>query len=147
MIDGISASAVSTIALHTQSSAHSPGSVPCCWAHCITKTHSPAPLSADVSKNPILLFHCVSGDRGPSLRAQGHRTHQHKESYLSLSLCMPVFLSYTHTHLLYSATLAYSFSLQAVSTHLLECPALKYAEIATIASLTAKISSLSIWTQ
>lgn len=45
-------------------------------------------LCTDVSKNPILLLYCVNGDRGPSLRAQGHRTRRHKEPYLLLSVRM-----------------------------------------------------------
>lgn len=67
-------------------------------------------LCADVSKNPILLLHCASGDRGPSLRAQGHRTRRHKEPYLLLcphvQVCAPALstyhpclsLSVTHPH-------------------------------------------------
>lgn len=55
-----------------------------CRAHSISEIRSLAPLCADVSKNPILPFYCASGDRGPSLRAQGHRTHQHKKPHLPL---------------------------------------------------------------
>lgn len=106
-----------------------------------------APLCTDVSKNPILLFYCASGDRSPSLRVQGHRTHQHKEPYLwlsvplwtcvlSLSVYLPSTVSLSYTHLPQSPS--YSFTLRAMSIQLLECPDPKYAEIATIASMTTK---------
>lgn len=79
------------------------------WACCFSEIQSVAPLCADVSKNPILLLHCASGDRGPSLRAQGHRTRRHKEPYLllsvrmckcALSLYLPIFpcLSLSRAH-------------------------------------------------
>lgn len=47
--------------------------------------------------------------------------------------------THTHTHFITAAvTLSYSFTLQAVSRQLLECPDLKYAEIATIGAPTTK---------
>lgn len=73
-------------ATHTNTHICPAGSPYWCWAHCISEIQSLAPLCADVSKNPILLFYCVSGDRDPSVRAQGHQTHQHKEPYLPLSV-------------------------------------------------------------
>lgn len=128
------------------------GATPWYWAHCISEIQSLVPLCADVSKNPILLFYCVSGNGGPSLRAQGHRTHQHKEPYLllsvhvwkcvlSLSIYLPASLAHAHIYtysISAAVTLSYSFTLHALCRQLLECPDLKYTEITTIASLTMK---------
>ena len=59
--------------------------------------------------------------------------------YLSISLSLSLSLTHTHTHFITAAvTLSYSFTLQAMSRQLLECPDLKYAEIATVGSPTTK---------
>lgn len=92
-------------------------------------------LFTDVSKNFLLLLYCESRDRGLPLRAQGHQTHQHKRS-LSRSLCES--LSSLHPPIAAAVARSYSFTRQAMSRQLLECPDLKCAEIATIASLTTK---------
>lgn len=130
------------------------------WACCSSDIQSLARLCADVSKDPILLLHCASEDRGPSLRAQGHRTRRHKRALspslcphvqvctLSLSTyhpCLSLSLTCTHSRALTlrvpaaaAAARSYSFTLRAASRQLLECPDLKCTEIATIVSLTAK---------
>lgn len=64
---------------------------------------------------------------------------------LYLPISPPLFLSLSHTQFQLQC-LSYSFTLQAVSRQLLECPDLKYAKIATIAPPDYKISGLSIWT-
>ncbi len=148
--------------IHTHTQAHQRRNT--AWAHCISEIQSLAPLWADVSKNPILLFYCVSGDRGPSLRAQGHRTHQHKEPYLplsvrvwkcalSLSIYLPASLSLTHTHThTHTLYLCRSHSLLFIhsTSHEQTAPSMPWPQIRWNSHNSLpdyKISGLSIWTQ
>lgn len=106
-----------------------------CQAQCISEIHFLPPLSADLSKNPILLFDGVNEDRGPSLRAQGYWKYQHKVPCLRLH-------SLTRTQACTgTGTLFYSFTLQAINRHTPECPDPWYNKIDTIASMTAEYQS------
>lgn len=117
------------------------------WAHCISEIQS----VADVSKNPILLFYCVSGDRGPSLRAQGHRTHQHKEPYLPFSVCvLPPHLSLPHTYTHSISAAVYSLLFIHSTSHEQTAPWMPWPQIHWNSNNSLpdyKKSGLSIWTQ
>lgn len=149
-----SISVVFTIEAHIHEHTHIPS-----WlgalvmAHCISEIQSLAPLCADVSKNPIFCCSIVW------VEIEAHHweckvtEHISTKSPISLlcscacllspSICLHASLTFSCTHtqahsISAAAALSYSFTLQAMSRQLLECPDLKYTEIATIASLTAK---------